>query len=64
MKEIKDSQIETNRQLENKFGMGMETLQQQVDALTTLVKSLNCYDSNYEVTICQAYGSYVRNMFT
>ena len=50
LKAIKEGQEVLNKSLENKVGTVMETLQEQVYDLTTLVKSLKYDDGAYEVT--------------
>jgi len=58
LKAIKEGQEVLNYSLEKKVGSVMETLQDQVYALTTLVKSLKYDDGAYEVTaknICMWY---------
>jgi len=50
VKAIKEGQEVLNNSLEKKVGSVMETVQDQVYALTNLVKSLKYDDGAYEVT--------------
>jgi len=55
LKSMKDGQEVFHKSLENKVGTAMEAIQDQVYALTTLVKSLKHDDKAYEVQCTAAY---------
>jgi len=62
LKAVKEGQEVLNKSLENKVGTVMETLQEQVYALTNLVKSLKYDDGDYELTVNISACMYSSNL--